>query len=45
MTNKVMIAVNEQTKADFRSLDWPSYLSTDEARIRFIIEKFNEVLL
>lgn len=41
--NKVMIAVHEQTKYDFRSLTWPSYITTDEARIRFIIEMFSKL--
>lgn len=41
---KVMIAVNPETKNKFRSLPFPDYLRTDEARIRFIIDKFSNVV-
>ena len=40
MSDKVMIAVKQQTKEDFRNLPWPSYITTSETRIRYIIEHF-----
>lgn len=45
--SKVMIAVKEETKLKFRNLQWPSYVTTDEARINFIIEHmvFNQEVL
>ena len=33
-----MIAVNEDTKEDFVNLKWPSYIKSNEARIRYVIE-------
>jgi len=41
--SKVMIAVDPETKYTFRKLSWKSYLTTDEARIRYIIENFHKL--
>jgi hypothetical protein len=38
MSDKVMIAVKEQTREDFKNLSWPSYITTSESRIRYVIE-------
>jgi hypothetical protein len=34
---KVMIAVDPETKIAFRSLPFPSYLKSDDAKVRYLI--------
>ena len=36
-----MIALDRETKKRFRNLNFPDYITTDIARIKYIIEKFN----
>ncbi len=40
---KVMIAVSAETKDKFRSLKFPDYISSDEMRFRYIIDKFDSM--
>ena len=40
---KVMIAVNKNTKEEFTNLPFPSYIKTNEARVRYVIEKFKHI--
>jgi hypothetical protein len=44
MGNKVMIAIDKTTKEQFRKLSFPNYIQTDEARIRYIIDKFPHII-
>ena len=34
-----MLAVDPETKRQFRQIKFPAYLKSDDAKIRFIIEK------
>jgi len=43
MSEKVMIAVDRNTKNLFRELNFPAYIKTDEARIVYLIEKFKHI--
>ena len=40
----VTIPVQPETKEMFRKLSWPTYISTYEARVKFVIEHFNKLL-
>lgn len=45
MSNKVMIAVNPETKVRFRNLKFPDYIISDEQRIRFILDKWEKIYI
>ena len=40
----VTIPVQPETKEMFRKLSWPTYITTYEARVKFVIEHFNKLL-
>ena len=46
-STRVMIAVDPETKEMFRKLDFPHYIKTDDARVRYIVSLWEkwEVLI